>query len=137
MAPPGGRGGGARSSACGRHPYSHVHVIDAQFAVEVFLNVTAEPHGLRGGRRERENLLSARTDGQRGPRSRDPPTSPCLMDSAAALLRSWMGWLLYRVQRAPTMLPRNSTVYSFPYGFLGRGSFTRQTWRRRRIFGME
>lgn len=33
---------------CFRHPYSHVHVIDAQFAVEVFLDVTAEPHSLRG-----------------------------------------------------------------------------------------
>lgn len=42
VTPPGGWG------MCSRRPYSHVHVIDAQFAVEVFLDVTAEPHGLRG-----------------------------------------------------------------------------------------
>lgn len=54
--PPGGWGGGVSF----RHPYSHVHVIDAQFAVEVFLDVTAEPHGLRG----KEETFSAheRTD---------------------------------------------------------------------------
>lgn len=49
----GGRGGGLFSD-CGGHPYSHVHVVNAQFAVEMFLDVTAEPHGLRGGGRENE-----------------------------------------------------------------------------------
>lgn len=54
VTPPGGWG--ARS----RHPYSHVHVVDAQLAVEVFLHVTSEPHGLSG----KEETVSAheRTD---------------------------------------------------------------------------
>lgn len=28
--------------------YSHIHVINAQFSMEMFPNITAKPHGLRG-----------------------------------------------------------------------------------------
>lgn len=30
----------------GKRQYSHIHVIDAQFAMEMFAYVTAEPHSL-------------------------------------------------------------------------------------------
>lgn len=55
-------------------------------------------------------------------------TSPLLMESAAAFFSSSMDWLLYSVLPPLTMLPRNSTLYSFPYAFWGRGSLTKQTY---------
>lgn len=83
--------------------------------MEMFPNVTTKPHGLKTKTVAMFRFMKlTHAHSQNVTYFYPQPTSPSLMESAAAFLSSWMGWLLYRVLRPPTILPRNSTLYTFP-----------------------
>lgn len=93
--------------------YLHIHVIDAQLAMEMLPDVATKPDGLRETQ-QCEVTPGSRPDAVFPQKQESRPTSPSLMESAAAFFSTWMGWLLYNVLWPPTMLPRNSTLYSLP-----------------------
>lgn len=93
--------------------YSHVHVIDAQLAMEMLPDIATKPDRLRE-RQQCEVTPGSGPEAVFPQKQESRPTSPSLMESAAAFFSTWMGWLLYNVLWPPTMLPRNSTLYSLP-----------------------
>lgn len=89
--------------------HSHIHVTEAQLAIEVFSNITAKPHSLE---QKKVNINQSSEKGSSscfnprvGTQKREAVlTSPSLMEAATIFFKKSMGWLLYSVFLPPTIL---------------------------------
>lgn len=101
--------------------YSHVHVVDAQLAVEMLLNITAKPHSLRGGRRENRNLFS--TQKQTGPALHPcPAVYLALLDGVAcSLLQQLDGLIVVQCAAGPNHVTKKLNGVQLPVRILGSG----------------